>query len=50
MDLQDRYRSVLLKFATRDVLGTTLEFTYPIEFEPIEDMIGSDPFGRELYT
>ena len=42
---QDRFRGCLLGLAAGDALGTTLEFSSPNSFEPIEDMIGGGPFG-----
>jgi ADP-ribosyl-[dinitrogen reductase] hydrolase len=44
-DVADRVRGVLLGLAAGDALGTTLEFTRPGSFEPIEDMVGGGPFG-----
>lgn len=41
----DRYRGCLLGLAVGDALGTTLEFTSPGTFEPIDDMVGGGPFG-----
>ena len=43
--LRDRYRGSLLGLATGDAIGTTLEFTRPGSFDPIDDMIGGGPFG-----
>jgi ADP-ribosylglycohydrolase len=40
----ERYRECLLGLATGDALGTTLEFTRPGSFAPIDDMIGGVPF------
>lgn len=42
--LLSRYRGALLGLAAGDALGTTLEFTRPGTFTPIEDMIGGGPF------
>ena len=42
---QDRFRGCLLGLAAGDALGTTLEFKSPGTFEPIDDMVGSGPFG-----
>ena len=39
-----RYRGALLGLATGDAVGTTLEFTTPGRFTPIEDMVGGGPF------
>ena len=33
--------------AAGDALGTTLEFTFQGEFEPVTDMVGGGPFGLE---
>ena len=44
MDMLDRYRGALLGLATGDALGTTLEFSRPGTFEPIDDMEGGGPF------
>lgn len=43
----DRYRGALLGLAVGDALGTTLEFTRPGSFSPIDDMVGGGPFGLE---
>ena len=37
----------MLGLATGDALGTTLEFSPPGSFEPIDDMVGGGPFGLE---
>ncbi len=37
---KDRYRGCLLGLAAGDALGTTLEFSAPGSFEPIDDMLG----------
>lgn len=42
---RNRYRGCLLGLAAGDALGTTLEFTKPGTFEPIQDMVGGGPFG-----
>ena len=44
-DYRHRYHGALLGLAAGDALGTTLEFTKPGQFEPLEDMIGGGPFG-----
>ena len=44
---RDRFRGCLLGLAAGDALGTTLEFEPPGSFEPIDDMVGGGPFGRE---
>ena len=41
---QDRFRGALLGLATGDAVGTTLEFTTPGSFTPIDDMVGGGPF------
>lgn len=41
----DRYRGCWLGLAVCDALGTTLEFSSPGTFEPIDDMVGGGPFG-----
>jgi len=41
---QDRFRGALLGLATGDAVGTTLEFTSPGAFTPIDDMVGGGPF------
>ncbi len=47
METIERYRGSLLGLATGDALGTTLEFSPPGSFEPLEDMVGGGPFGLE---
>ncbi|MBX0332973.1 ADP-ribosylglycohydrolase family protein [Pontibacter sp. HSC-14F20] len=44
---QDRGRGALLGLAIGDALGTTLEFTQPGSFEPINDIVGGGPFDLE---
>jgi ADP-ribosyl-[dinitrogen reductase] hydrolase len=44
MKMLDRYRGALLGLATGDALGTTLEFSAPGTFDPIDDMMGGGPF------
>ncbi|NPV53641.1 MAG: ADP-ribosylglycohydrolase family protein [Firmicutes bacterium] len=44
MEPIERYRGCLLGLAVGDALGTTLEFSQPGSFEPINDMIGGGPF------
>jgi ADP-ribosyl-[dinitrogen reductase] hydrolase len=39
-----RYRGALLGLAAGDALGTTLEFSIPGRFDPIDDMVGGGPF------
>lgn len=43
----DRAAGALLGLAVGDALGTTLEFSAPGTFEPIDDMMGGGPFGLE---
>lgn len=43
-DLHDRYPGCVLGLATGDALGTTLEFSPPGSFTPIDDMVGGGPF------
>lgn len=45
IDLRNRYRGAMLGLATGDALGTTLEFSTPGSFTPIDDMVGGGPFG-----
>lgn len=47
LNLRDRYRGAILGLAAGDALGTTLEFTCPGTFAPIDDMTGGGPFGLE---
>jgi ADP-ribosyl-[dinitrogen reductase] hydrolase len=42
---EDRYIGCLLGLAVGDALGTTLEFTSPGSFDPIDDMVGGGPFS-----
>ena len=44
MELLSRYRGCLLGLAVGDALGTTLEFSPPGTFTPIDDLIGGGPF------
>ncbi len=44
MELLSRYRGCLLGLAVGDALGTTLEFSSPGMFTPIDDLIGGGPF------
>jgi ADP-ribosyl-[dinitrogen reductase] hydrolase len=44
---EDRYLGCLLGLAVGDALGTTLEFTSPGSFDPIEDMVGGGPFSLD---
>ena len=45
MSTRDRFRGCLLGLAAGDALGTTLEFSAPGSFDPIDDMVGGGPFG-----
>jgi ADP-ribosylglycohydrolase len=47
MNILDRYRGALLGLAAGDALGTTLEFSAPGTFEPIDDMQGGGPFALD---
>ena len=40
----DRFRGCLVGLAVGDTLGTTLEFSPPGSFDPIDDMVGWGPF------
>lgn len=40
-----RYEGALAGLAVGDAVGTTLEFTKPGTFQPIDDMVGGGPFG-----
>jgi ADP-ribosyl-[dinitrogen reductase] hydrolase len=42
-----RNRGCLLGLAVGDALGTTLEFSPPGTFTPIDDMISGGPFGLQ---
>jgi ADP-ribosyl-[dinitrogen reductase] hydrolase len=42
--LQSRFRGALLGLAAGDALGTTVEFSPPGSFEPLEDIVGGGPF------
>ncbi len=41
----DRFGGCLVGLAAGDALGTTLEFSPPGSFDPIDDMVGGGPFG-----
>ena len=41
----ERYQGALLGLAAGDAVGTTLEFSAPGSFEPINDMVGGGPFN-----
>ena len=45
MNTRDRFRGCLVGLAAGDALGTTLEFSAPGSFDPIDDMVGGGPFG-----
>ncbi len=45
--LLDRYMGAMLGLAAGDALGTTVEFSAPGTFTPIDDMIGGGPFHLE---
>ncbi|MBB6735908.1 ADP-ribosylglycohydrolase family protein [Cohnella sp. CBP 2801] len=46
MELQlQRFKGSLVGLAVGDALGTTIEFSMPGRFEPVEDMVGGGPFG-----
>ena len=45
MSAGDRFRGCLVGLAVGDALGTTLEFSAPGSFDPIDDMVGGGPFG-----
>ena len=42
--MRDRYRGCLLGLAVGDAVGTTLEFSQPGFFAPLEDMVGGGSF------
>lgn len=44
LDTEDRASGCLIGLAVGDAVGTTLEFTTPGSFTPIDDMIGGGPF------
>jgi ADP-ribosyl-[dinitrogen reductase] hydrolase len=47
MNTLDRYRGALLGLAAGDAVGTTVEFSAPGSFDPIDDMVGGGPFNLE---
>lgn len=47
MNLQDRFYGAMLGLAAGDAVGTTLEFTAPNSFAPIQDMVGGGPFNLQ---
>lgn len=42
--MKSRYRGSMLGLAVGDAVGTTVEFSLPGSFAPIEDMVGGGPF------
>jgi len=44
VNVADRYRGAMLGLAVGDALGTTLEFSPPGSFAPIDDIVGGGPF------
>jgi ADP-ribosyl-[dinitrogen reductase] hydrolase len=44
MKASNRYLGCLLGLAAGDALGTTLEFSAPGRFQPLDDMVGGGPF------
>jgi ADP-ribosyl-[dinitrogen reductase] hydrolase len=48
MNMTDRYRGAMLGLAVGDALGTTLEFSPPGSFAPIDDIIGGGPFRLQV--
>ena len=46
-DLRSRYLGSLLGLAAGDALGTTVEFTAPGGFVPLDDIVGGGPFHLE---
>lgn len=44
MKMRDRHRGSLLGLAVGDAVGTTLEFSQPGSFAPLQDMVGGGPF------
>ncbi|HSU16645.1 ADP-ribosylglycohydrolase family protein [Longimicrobium sp.] len=44
MNARDRYRGSLIGLAAGDAVGTTVEFSPPGTFPPVEDMTGGGPF------
>lgn len=44
ISLLDRYRGAILGLATGDAVGTTVEFSRPGSFTPVDDMVGGGPF------
>jgi ADP-ribosyl-[dinitrogen reductase] hydrolase len=45
MNMADRNQGAMLGLAVGDALGTTLEFSPPGSFAPIDDIVGGGPFG-----
>src|SRR6476660_2301169 len=46
-DIRVRYLGSLLSLATGDALGTTVEFTAPGRFVPLDDIVGGGPFDLD---
>jgi ADP-ribosylglycohydrolase len=44
---RNHFRGCLLGLACGDAVGTTVEFSRPGSFAPVEDMVGGGPFGLE---
>lgn len=44
MTIQNRIMAAMMGLAVGDALGTTLEFSVPGSFTPIDDMVGGGPF------
>ena len=40
----DKFKGTLIGLAVGDAVGTTLEFSFPGFFEPIDDMVGGGYF------
>jgi len=45
VERRSRFQGSLIGLAACDALGTTLEFSSPGTFEPIDDIVGGGPFG-----
>lgn len=49
MKLQlERFKGSLIGLAVGDALGTTVEFTTPGKFKPVEDMVGGGVFRLQV--
>ena len=44
VSMRERYKGALLGLAVGDAVGTSVEFTPPGSFEPVQDMTGGGPF------